>query len=338
MEEKMPLVSIIMSVYNEERYIQESLDSVLSQTLDNFELIIIDDCSTDKTTEMIEGYHDSRIRLYRNKKNQGLTKNLNNALRYCRGEYIARMDGDDICLPQRLEKQVQYMEEHQEKMLIGCRTQTFGEQNLVSRLPDHSEQLRIMLLLRPVLAHPSFMMRRRLVTEFGFHYDESFRSAQDYDFAQRVSERFAIGIVPEVLLRYRTHKKQVSSKASGEQYQNADRVRYRQLQALNVELDKELKTAYSAWAREERTGDIKLLLDASRVIEKICAGNREIKKFPEKELEDTLRRMLFTWMFRTKSFAVLKKAPLLCRKGKDYWILLSTAVEIGWNKLKRDGR
>ena len=182
------------------------------------------------------------------------------------------------------------------------------------------------------------MMRRRLVTEFGFHYDESFRSAQDYDFAQRVSERFAIGIVPEVLLRYRTHKKQVSSKASGEQYQNADRVRYRQLQALNVELDKELETAYSAWAREERTGDIKLFLDASRVIEKICAGNREIKKFPEKELEDTLRRMLFTWMFRTKSFAVLKKAPLLCRKGKDYWILLNTAVEIGWNKLKRDGR
>ncbi len=167
-------------------------------------------------------------------------------------------------------------------MLIGCRTQTFGEQNLVSRLPDHSEQLRIMLLLRPVLAHPSFMMRRRLVTEFGFHYDESFRSAQDYDFAQRVSERFAIGIVPEVLLRYRTHKKQVSSKASGEQYQNADRVRYRQLQALNVELDKELETAYSAWAREEWTGDIKLFLDASRVIEKICAGNREIKKFPGK--------------------------------------------------------
>ena len=110
MEEKMPLVSIIMSVYNEERYIQESLDSVLSQTLDNFELIIIDDCSTDKTAEMIEGYHDSRIRLYRNKENQGLTKNLNNALRYCRGDYIARMDGDDICLPQRLEKQVQYME------------------------------------------------------------------------------------------------------------------------------------------------------------------------------------------------------------------------------------
>ncbi len=88
MEEKMPLVSIIMSVYNEERYIQESLDSVLSQTLDNFELIIIDDCSTDKTTEMIEGYHDSRIRLYRNKKNQGLTKNLNNALRYCRGDIL----------------------------------------------------------------------------------------------------------------------------------------------------------------------------------------------------------------------------------------------------------
>ena len=336
MGEHTPLVSIIMSVYNEERYLGQSLDSLLGQTLSDFEIIIVDDCSGDGTVEKIESYHDARIRLIRNEKNQGLTKNLNKALGYCRGKYIARMDGDDISLPGRLEKQVRYLETHPEIMLTGCQTRTFGEQKMVWRLKASPQQLRIMMLIRPVLAHPSFMMRGELIREYGFRYDESFRSAQDYDFAQRVSERFDIGIVPEVLLRYRTHKKQVSSRSSTEQYGNADRVRRRQMEALGItELDEATQKAYQSWVQEEHTGEIGRFLKASELIGKICRANREKELYPERELERTLKKMLYTWLFRAKSRALLRHIPRLCAGWKDYGILFRTAWEIGWNKLRR---
>ena len=336
MGEHTPLVSIIMSVYNEERYLRQSLESLLGQTMSDFEIIIIDDCSNDRTVEIIESYHDARIHLVRNETNQGLTRNLNKALEYCKGKYIARMDGDDICLPKRLEMQVHYLETHPKIMLTGCQTRTFGEQKMVWRLKASPQQLRIMMLIRPVLAHPSFMMRGELIRKYGFRYDESFRSAQDYDFAQRVSERFDIGIVPKVLLNYRTHKKQVSSRSSTEQYSNADRVRKRQLYALGItELDEETEKAYRSWIQEEHTGEISYFIKSSELIDKICRANRERRLYPKKELEYTLRKLLYTWLLRTKSKALFYKIPKLCRDWKDYGIVFSTVLEIGWNKLKR---
>ena len=335
MGEHTPLVSIIMSVYNEERYLQQSMESLVGQTLTDFEIIVIDDCSNDRTTEIIESFHDERIRLIRNELNQGLTRNLNRALDYCRGKYIARMDGDDISLPERLEKQVRYMENHPDRMLAGCQTRMFGEQNRIWRLTDNPEKLRIMMLLRPVLAHPSFIMRGELIREYNFRYDETFRSAQDYDFAQRVSERFKIGIVPEVLLCYRTHKKQVSTRSSTEQYSNADRVRDRQLRELGItELDEDIENTYRVWVREERRENIDSFQKAFQLLDLICSANRKTGKYPQKELECTLREMLYTWFLRAKSPDLFRNLPKLCRTWKDYEILLHTAVEIGWNKWK----
>ena len=130
------LVSVVMSVYNDEQYLKESLDSIFAQTIQAFELIIVDDCSTDRTVEIIENYHDDRIRLIRNTENSGLTRNLNTALEYVQGTYIARMDGDDKSRPERFEKQIAYLEQHPELMLISCRTHMFGEEDLISQLHD----------------------------------------------------------------------------------------------------------------------------------------------------------------------------------------------------------
>lgn len=211
------LVSVVMSVYNDEQYLKESLDSIFAQTIQDFELIIVDDCSTDRTVEIIESYHDDRIRLICNSENRGLTRNLNTALEYVQGTYIARMDGDDKSRPERFEKQIAYLEQHPELMLISCRTHMFGEEDLISQIQGTPKQLQAMMLIRPVLAHPGFMMRGELITQEGFRYDESYRSAQDYNFAARVAKKFEIGVTPEILLDYRVHKKQVSSKKSGEQ-------------------------------------------------------------------------------------------------------------------------
>ena len=158
------LVSVVMSVYNDEQYLKESLDSIFAQTIQNFELIIVDDCSTDRTVEIIENYHDDRIRLIRNTENRGLTRNLNTALEYVQGTYIARMDGDDKSRPERFEKQIAYLEQHPDLMLISCRTHMFGEEDLISQIQGTPKQLQAMMLIRPVLAHPGFMMRRELIS------------------------------------------------------------------------------------------------------------------------------------------------------------------------------
>ncbi len=144
------LVSVVMSVYNDEQYLKESLDSIFAQTIQDFELIIVDDCSTDRTVEIIENYHDDRIRLICNSENRGLTRNLNTALEYVQGTYIARMDGDDKSRPERFEKQIAYLEQHPELMLISCRTHMFGEEDLISQIQGTPKQLQAMMLIRPV--------------------------------------------------------------------------------------------------------------------------------------------------------------------------------------------
>lgn len=306
MEQNNILVSIIMSVYNDEKYLNEALDSIFAQTIQNFELIIIDDCSTDDTVKIIESYHDKRIRLMVNDKNEGLTKNLNKALKYVRGKYIARMDGDDRSRPQRFEKQIEFLEENPDLMLISCRTHMFGEEDLISDIQGTPKQLQAMMLIRPVLAHPGFMMRRELVEVHGFQYDETYRSAQDYNFAVRVAREFSIGITKEILLDYRVHKKQVSSKFSGEQMNNASRVRNMQLDWLGIQLNSEQRDVLEKWAREVKNVSPDEYKEAYRLINIFVQGNLKTYIYSEKELKEELIKLLIQWIIRSKSVTSLK--------------------------------
>jgi glycosyltransferase involved in cell wall biosynthesis len=114
-----PKVTVLMSVYNGEEHLREAIDSILNQTYKNFEFLIIDDGSTDGSVNIIRSYLDPRIRLIKNKKNIGITRSLNKGLKLARGEYIARMDDDDIAFPERLEKQVRFLNEHVNVGLVG---------------------------------------------------------------------------------------------------------------------------------------------------------------------------------------------------------------------------
>lgn len=301
--EKQPLISVIMSVYNEEQYIEESLQSILKQTQQDFEIIIFDDCSTDNTIRIIEDLHDDRIRLYQNTQNMGLTKNLNQGLKLAKGKFIARMDGDDISLPERFETQLQYLKEHPDVLLISCQTQTFGAENLTWKLKDDPDRLKIMMLVRPVLAHPGYMMRSELL-KLGYQYDESFRSAQDYDLAARVTRKYPIGIASPVLLKYRAHKAQVSVKSGSQQFVNADRVRAFLLKELSLSLSEEEKRQYHMLVQETKTKEISDFLHVRDILEKIIAANRKAEVYDEALLKETLYELLFTWMLRNKSVKV----------------------------------
>lgn len=315
-----PLISVIMSTYNEARYIRQSLDSILHQSEKDFEIILIDDCSQDETVQIIQRIQDERIRLICNSENLGLTKNLNIGLGLAKGKYIARMDGDDISVPDRFKKQEAYMEAHPEIMLVGCQTKNFGESSLVWRLKDDSEELKVRMLIRPVYAHPGFFMRRELI-DAGYRYDESFRTAQDYEFASRVAERNSIGLVEEVLLYYRVHRKQVSNQAGEEQFSNADRVRERSWERVGMQFSEEQKKLMQKIIREERDVSVDTLLACGEVLGKIVEANRKTEVYEQEVLEKTLKKVLYTWAIRSKNIKNIVSFPKLCGYHMDNMIL-----------------
>ena len=134
-----PLISVVMSVYNGEKYLKRSIDSILNQTFKDFEFIIINDGSTDKSLEIIKSYDDDRIVLI-DQENKGLTKSLNIGIKTASGKYIARQDADDVSLPDRLKKQVDFLEVREDVVLLGCRAyEVIGEKRILSRYFEENE-------------------------------------------------------------------------------------------------------------------------------------------------------------------------------------------------------
>ena len=307
------LISVIMSVYNEHEYISEALESLLKQTYHNFELIIIDDCSTDDNEEIINryAYQDDRIKLYQNEENAGLTKNLNKALKLAKGYYIARMDGDDIAMPERFEKEVAYLESHKDVALVSCQTQTFGEESLVADVIEDLEELRATMLIRPVLAHPGFMFKRALIDD-GFCYDETFRQAQDYDFAARLSLNHNIAIVTPPLLKYRAHKGQVSAVSNSSQASNADRVRKFLLANIGIELSDEENGTYRKLAYEDRQSDLIDYKEAVIILNKIIDANEKSKVYERESLERALWTQMSLWIIRSKNIKNILQYRKIC--------------------------
>lgn len=315
-----PLISVIMSVYNEEMFLREAVESIQHQTMQDWELIIVDDCSTDGTRNILKELQeqDPRIHVVMNEVNCGLTVNLNRALEIAEGSFIARMDGDDISHPDRLEKELSYLQKHPELMLISCRTETFGKEHLRSDIEGEPEYLRCRMLVRPVLAHPGFLVRREVFRELGFHYDETFRQAQDYDLAARLTRKYSIGICPEVLLEYRAHEGQVSSKSGGSQFANADRVRTYLLQELGISLSADEWADYHCLVREERLTEPDVFLRVMQILDRIVEQNEKAQIYDPAVLKNTLGRIMADWIIRTKSREIYRQAGAILHGDRDY--------------------
>lgn len=206
----MPLISVIMSVYNGQAYLAEAVDSVLAQTLGDFEFIIIDDGSTDGSIALLNDYakRDSRIR-FTSRPNKGLTATLNEALRASHGKYIARMDPDDVSLPHRFEKQVAFLEQHPDVVCLGSRVlmiDPYGTPLRETNQPlDHNDLDRDLLQgLGWSIVHPVAMMRRDTLEAVG-GYNEKYRTSQDMELWLRLAEVGKLANQPEILLKYRQH-------------------------------------------------------------------------------------------------------------------------------------
>ena len=236
-----PNVSVVMSVYNGEKYLRPAIESILNQTFSDFEFIIIDDGSTDESAAIINSYNDARIRLIQ-QENKGLTLALNVGLRAARGKYIARMDADDISHPSRLARQLAYLSQHSEVGVLGTAVQIIddsGNASGKSRYPTSHEVIRWHLCFNDPIMHPTVMMRRGVVIRAG-GYNADMVTAQDYDLWRRLSNVTRLANMNDVLLFLRRHKNSVSSMYSSMQRKNSIRISHLMITSIlseNVPID-----------------------------------------------------------------------------------------------------
>lgn len=247
-----PKVTVLMPVYNGEKYIQEAVDSILNQTFGDFEFLIIDDGSTDQTVDIIASYKDERIKIVRSSQNVGLIHSLNSGIEMARGEYVARMDCDDISMPDRLKEQVLFMDRHPEVGICGTWVRFFpDEHRFVWKLPVDHERIVSRLFFDTAIAHPSVIMRKDVLLQNNLRYNSEFRHAEDYDFWVRAGQRTRLANIPMIMLLYRISDSQVCQVYNGEQRNNSARIRESQLNLLGIFPDDEQRQLHESISRCE---------------------------------------------------------------------------------------
>ena len=230
----MPKVSVLLSNYNGDKHLDESISSVLSQTYKDFEFIIVDDASTDSSRKVIVNYHDKRIKKYYAEKNRNIAYSLNLALSMASGEYIARIDSDDVWELNKLEIQVQYMENHSECGACFTKVNIIDEySNIANDMYDEyfqlfnsaenksqREWLRFFFYQGNCLCHPSVVIRRNVLEHVGGYYHLAYVPAEDYELWTRIVMKYPIHILEEKLVRYRWEEtvNKISGKTDGRIY------------------------------------------------------------------------------------------------------------------------
>jgi glycosyltransferase involved in cell wall biosynthesis len=221
-----PVVSVLLPVWNGERFLAEAIESVLGQTLGDFELVVVDDGSTDRSTEIVRGYADDRIRIV-SQEHKGLVEALNHGLAESRARYVARMDADDVSLPRRLERQIDFLDRHRDTALVGCAFAVIDdagrELRTVYLLPDDSGLRRRLLLGNP-FAHGSIAAQREVLIAAG-GYRAHYGRNEDYDLWRRLLPTRRVAALPEVLYRYREHASGLSRTDAGERIGARERLR-----------------------------------------------------------------------------------------------------------------
>lgn len=284
-----PEVSVVMSVYNDELYLQEAIDSILNQTFANFEFIIINDASTDSSQAIIEHYHDARIRLLTNDHNLMLPQCLNQGIRIARGKYIARMDADDISLPNRLEKQLTFMEENLDIGVCGAWVKVFGANaEWIRQLDTDHETMRCNFIFEHQMVHPTIIMRKDFILKYNLFYNPEYVKAQDYELWCRCGRYFQLANINEVLLLYRQRENR--NAILKEQQRFSEMIQLQELRELGIEptmAETELHTQISLWMIHSEQD----FLRRTRIwFDKLIEANSKTRYYPEPAFSENIMK------------------------------------------------
>lgn len=339
-----PMVTVIMPVYNASAYLREAIDSVLNQTYTDFEFIIIDDVSTDDSWDIISSYSDDRIIKLQNKKNVKAGYSTNRGIDMARGKYIARMDADDISLPERFEKEVAYLEAHPKVGIVGGFVKIIGDDHeYVWTYETTPECVKARMLFQAPYANPTIMMRASFLNEHNLRYeagtpfmseeelwkcDSTFFPAEDYEFAARASECFEIANIPEVLLNYRV----AGQNSSGTQYDIVKDVSQTVRKSLIEKLgitpsDQDMKIhRYASQYNAPLGCDLMKQLD--EWFQKILTANTTTKRYDQTSLEKVIAHLWYgvclnhlKEKYAKSVFSSAEITKLLSFKQKIKWMI-----------------
>ena len=315
-----PLVSIVMPTYNSELYVKESVESILNQTYSNLELIIIDGYSTDSTEKIISSFKSDKIRFYRQiEKGSGLASALNDGITVANGEFIARMDTDDISFPNRIKQQTNYLLNNRD--IAICGTWAKPLETIIPRIrryPLNPNVLKCYLLFESLIVHPSVMFNRNILKN-DLVYDNSFKYCEDYELWTRLSEKYDIGNIGEILIGYRLTK----GSASRGNYQKHLEFNYkvisRQLNKLNIYPSSEQIKLHKNIV-VEKSNAINELIKIEDWLLKLIQNNQKYSIYPEpfftSVVKNRWRDICITYL-SSKSYLLYSNSKL--SDGKMYY-------------------
>jgi glycosyltransferase involved in cell wall biosynthesis len=301
-----PLVSVIMPVYNAAAYVGEAIGSILNQTYRNLEVLVFNDGSKDNSADVIRAIQmqDPRLKFFDSAENFGYVVHLNRGIELAQGKYIARMDADDSALPERLAKQVYFLETHPEVGVCGTWYDIVGRSDIIERTAVTDADIRLALLANSALAHPTVTMRADVLRKHGIKYNTHFLPAEDFYMWYTLSKYTQLSNIPEVLLHYRHHEGQISNYKSNRQRDRADQIRAIQLEEYGFELTAdELDIYYKLMDNYLRPlnaadyGQMKPLMD------KLVEQNRRLKAFPTYRFEEFIHQIWQTAVYNVKEYS-----------------------------------
>ncbi len=286
----------MMPNYNTpEPYLRRAIESILSQTYTNIELIIIDDASIGNDVDVISSYKDSRITLLRNEINRHIAYTMNRGMDAAKGEYICRMDSDDISLPRRIERQVRFMRRRHDIDILCAQARIFGKKaGVFAPHLTNPEHMRTEIFFGCPIVHPTVMFRTSFINQYSLRYEDSldYRAAEDYEFWSRNASLGRICEYPHVLLQYRVHDLQISSASSGKQLDSARRIRADQLHLLGIVPDDREALIHVSFCTESANPDVGLA-EIEAWACRLLAANGQHHVFPRGYFKHTVVQRYF---------------------------------------------
>jgi glycosyltransferase involved in cell wall biosynthesis len=295
-----PKVSVLMPAYNAEKYIASAIDSILSQSFKDFEFIIINDGSTDKTEQIILSYADQRIRYIKNDINLKLIATLNKGFDLCLGQYIVRMDADDISLPNRIERQVQFMDENPEIGLCGTAFESFGFIEGPYFYKRDDEDIRIRFLHECHMLHPSIILRTEIIRQNNLYM--TILHGEDLDFFIRMAQHTKLANLPEILIRYQQLPESMSKANSEITEIHCTKIQLEVFKKINPDFTEDEVRLYRAIAYKDFKSLGNRLYEVYDILRKLLQGNTQQMVLSQKALINYLKELWIQIILNVKGF------------------------------------
>lgn len=316
MNEPQPLVTVLMPVYNGEKYLCDAIESILGQTYTNFIFLIINDGSTDTSEEIILSYKDIRIQYEKNEVNLGIIASLNKGFSLARTKYVARMDADDISVSDRLQRQVVYMENNFTIGVLGSWFQSFNDTGIlgITKYEEDHQNIVFKHLYQMHLCHPSCMIRQSVIEQEKPLFDTNYIHAEDYDLFTRLSHNTKLANLPIVLLKLRKHNNEVSCIYRDEQKENSLKIKKREFEKLGFKnLQDEQIADFGRLNYQEYHSITSSPIVIKTFLENMIDHNQETNYFSEIYLFNKLSSLWFNYCYETHLSISEYKSSFLCR-------------------------